>query len=161
MIEKILRIRYLAIIINLFVVINTVALIVLGVVRTGKTILHMFTEGFGRHGEGEFAPGAELAESLDIFLIALVFLVFTVGINVLFIRHNDQKFIDSIPEWMRVKNFAQLKFLLMEAIITTTFVMFVSAFVKFIDTLDWRFILIPASILLLSVSLKLLKSGKH
>ena len=157
MVEKIFRARYIAFIINLFIIINTLALIGLGIARTFQALRHLFHAGVDQLGHGAYRPGLELAEAIDIFLLALVFLVFTVGINVLFIRYKDQEFINAVPQWMRVKSFTELKFLLMEAIIATSFVIFATAFIKQVESFDWKFLIAPVSILLLSLSLRILK----
>ena len=157
MVEKIFRARYAAFVINLFITVNTLALIVLGVLRTIQAIRHLLHVGMGKIGPDGYRPGLEFAEAIDVLLLALVFLVFTVGINVLFIRYKDQEFIDAVPQWMRVKSFTELKFLLMEAIIATSFIIFATAFIKQIESFSWKFLIAPVSILLLSLSLKILK----
>lgn len=153
--KKLFRVRNAALIINIFLIINTLALITLGIFRTFHAVVAL--AHLERLGQSDYRPGIELAEAIDIFLLSLVFLVFTVGINILFVRHFDQEFISTIPQWMRVRNFSELKFLLMEAIIATSFVIFITAFVKQIESLDWKFLIIPLSILFLAVSLKILK----
>jgi len=160
MLEKIFRVRYLALIINIFVIINTIGLIVLGAMRTIHAVTSLF-DAPDKLGQSGYRPGVEFGEAIDIFLIALVFLVFAIGINILFIRPNDEKFHGTVPKWMRVKNFSDLKFLLMEAIIATAFIMFISAFVSQIESVSWEFLVIPISILLLAVSLRILKWKKH
>lgn len=154
MLEKIFRVRYLALIINVFVIINTLGLIVLGVLRTIHAVTHLFEAD--KLGQSDYRPAVEFGEAIDVFLIALVFLVFAIGINILFIRPHDEKFLNTVPQWMRVKNFSELKFLLMEAIIATAFIMFISDFVSQIGALDWMFLVVPISILLLAISLKVL-----
>ena len=152
--EKIFRVKYIAIIINVFIGLNTLGLIGLGIYRT----YHAFQEfrHLDRLGQPDYHPGIEFAEALDIFMIALVFLVFTIGINSLFIRYGDKEFLESIPEWMQVKSFTKLKFLVMEAIIATMFIFFVSEFAKRVDDLGWDFLVLPISIALLAISLKVL-----
>lgn len=157
MVEKIFRARYAAFVINLFIIINTLALIGLGIARTFRAFRNMLHVGMDQLGHGDYRPGIELAEAIDIFLLALVFLVFTIGINVLFVRYKDQEFINAVPQWMRVKSFTELKFLLMEAIIATSFVIFATVFIKQVESFDWKFLTAPVSILLLSLSLRILK----
>ncbi len=155
MIERIFKIRYLAVIINIFVGINTLGLIFLGIVRTYRAVLHLFE--FEKFNDPEFSPGIELAEAIDVFLIALVFLVFLIGINTLFIKYDDEEYIKGVPKWMRVKDFSELKLILMEAIIATAFILFISGFATQVEHFDWEFLVIPGSILLLAISFKVLK----
>ena len=155
MIDRIFRMRYLAVIINVFVGINTLGLICLGIFRTYRAILHLFD--MESYSDPEFSPGIEIAEAIDVFLIALVFLVFLIGINTLFIRYDDEDYLNSVPKWMRVKDFSELKLILMEAIIATAFILFISGFATQVEQFDWEFLVIPGSILLLAISFKILK----
>ena len=154
--KNLFKIKYLATVINALIAVVMFGLILLGVLYT----IHGFVEmgHIDRLHERDFHPGLILIEALDVFLIALVFLVFVVGINVLFIQHSNKEYLDNIPKWMRIKNYTDLKLLLMEAIITTLFVIFISAMVRQGDKLSWNFLAFPGSILLLSISLKLIKS---
>ncbi|MDH3708908.1 MAG: YqhA family protein [Cyclobacteriaceae bacterium] len=155
MIERIFKIRYLAILINIFVGINTLALIFIGIMRTFYAIKHI--ADVNKLSDHNYRPGIEIAEAIDVFLIALVFLVFLIGINTLFIKYNDEEYLKSIPKWMRVKDFSQLKLILMEAIIATAFIMFISAFISQLEEFNWEFLVVPISILLLAISFKVLK----
>jgi uncharacterized membrane protein YqhA len=59
-----------------------------------------------------------LLSAIDMFLLSTVFFVFSVGLLVLF-RDPAAELPVRLPEWLRVKNFMQLKVILWEAILTT------------------------------------------
>ncbi|AUP79994.1 YqhA family protein [Flavivirga eckloniae] len=155
MIKNIFLVRILAIIINIFVGINTVGIVALAAYNTFRALVTLVN--FFIKNNGDHSPGVYFLESLDALLISLVFLVFSVGINLLFVKHSDEQFIRSIPKWMRVKSFSELKFLLMETIIATLFVFLISAFIKKDGLITWEFLALPTSILLMSLSLKTLR----
>ena len=67
----------------------------------------------------ESHPGLSILESLDVFLVALVFLIFALGIAKLFLPEPSEKGGLRLPNWMQIQNFTQLKLLLWEAVLTT------------------------------------------
>lgn len=100
-----------------------------------------------------------LLQSIDLFLMAIVFFVFSVGVLLLF-NHNEHGI--TLPEWLRVKNFTQLKAILWEAILTTLVVSFIAGLVQQrLDGLELnaQHLIIPGATLLLAVSLYFLKKG--
>ncbi|MBT1699299.1 YqhA family protein [Fulvivirgaceae bacterium PWU4] len=105
-----------------------------------------------------------LLHAVDLFLIAIVFFVMALGFFILF-SDPDAQLPVRLPEWLRIKNFTQLKIILWEAILTTLVVLWLASLVerriKF-DTLDLPSSLyVPAAVLLISISLFLLKKGEH
>jgi uncharacterized membrane protein YqhA len=109
---------------------------------------------------GLFAVG--LLQSVDLFLMAVVFFVFSIGILILFNTHGDEDL--NLPEWLRIKNFTQLKVILWEAILTTLMISYIAGLVQ--KRLDGEqpstvMLILPGSILLLAISLFLMKKGEH
>jgi uncharacterized membrane protein YqhA len=109
---------------------------------------------------GLFAVG--LLQSVDLFLMAVVFFVFSIGILILFNTHGESDL--NLPNWLQIKNFTQLKVILWEAILTTLLVSYIGGLVY--KRLDGEqptvyTLVIPAAILLLSISLFLMKKGEH
>jgi uncharacterized membrane protein YqhA len=99
-----------------------------------------------------------LLQAIDLFLMAIVFFVFSLGILVLF--NNNRENGTGLPEWLRIKNFTELKVILWEAILTTLVVSFVAGLVQRRfdgEQLTTQHLIIPAAILLLAVSLHFLK----
>ncbi len=147
--------RTVAKVINLFVMINTLGLVIIGIYHTVSSFIKLFRELF--EPGVQTRPVLAMLESIDVFLISLVFLVFSVGINILFINPDNQELLERTPKWMRVKDFSELKFLLMEAIIATLFVLLISEYIQAGGAVGWEFLVLPITIILLSIGLKALK----
>lgn len=104
-----------------------------------------------------------LLHAVDIFLVAIVFFVLSLGFFILF-DYGERPFPVRIPEWLHVKNFTQLKVILWEAILTTLVVSWLADLVeKEIsgEIIDVQSLIIPAGILIIAVSLFALKKGEH
>lgn len=111
----------------------------------------------------EARPGVMLFQALDIFLLAFLFLVFSIGFAQLFIPKPSRimSLIDSItPDWLRVENFTQLKLILWDTVLTTLVVFFLGVIVREEGEYDWQTTIIPLSVLLISLSKYLIKRGK-
>jgi uncharacterized membrane protein YqhA len=127
------------------------------------------------HALSHFAVGAEgfqlvggiavgLLRGVDLFLIAIVFFVFSLGLLILFNNKDEESVLPvNLPDWLRVKNFIQLKVLLWEAVLTTLVVSFLTGLVNerlngtIIATSD---LIVPGAILLIAISLYFLKKGE-
>jgi uncharacterized membrane protein YqhA len=103
-----------------------------------------------------------LLQAVDLLLIAIVFFVLSIGIRLLF-KDEDKTMPVKLPEWLRVKNFMQLKVILWEAILTTLVVSYLAnlsathiagAELK-VDSL-----ILPGGIFLVSLSLFFLKRSE-
>jgi Predicted membrane protein len=112
----------------------------------------------GGHTTALMAIG--LLHAVDAFLVAIVFFVMALGFFVLF--HNGETPLPvRLPEWLRVKNFTQLKIILWEAILTTLVVSWLASLVEIKiggGTYDLNSLIIPAGILLIALSLFFLKA---
>ncbi len=121
------------------------------------------------HGYAEFfrmfsgdptpvAPGLHIAEALDSFLLALVFLTFGLGIMKTFTHYHVNN--DNLPAWLQIKDFKSLKILLWETIILTLVVFTITHDLD-IGSLTWASLIMPCIILILSVSLYIVKKVDH
>ncbi len=149
-------------------VISVIALLVLasGLVLTvigGYEMVMAFTHvgNEGHKAAGHIAIG--LLRAIDMFLIAIVFFVFSIGVLALF--HDPETPLPvKLPEWLRIKNFVQLKVILWEAILTTLVVSYLAGTaedkLKGIQT-NIQGLIIPGVILLIALSLYFLKKGEH
>lgn len=156
MFKKIFQTRFLVLAIILFTIINAVVFVAMGIYTSVEGII-----GFVKGELNSVSrPGLKILESLDIFLVALVFLIFAMGIGKLFLAFDqeDQKF--KLPKWLDINSFTELKLLLWEAVLTTLVVYFVSDVVKQEGSYTWELLVLPASILLLSISIFILKKEK-
>ena len=108
-------------------------------------------------------PGLVLVKSLDIYLIGILFLIFSIGFVQLFIPKESRLFtiVDGVtPAWLRVNNFTELKLILWDTILTTLVVMFVENIVSANGEFTWELMVIPVAILFISLSRYLIKAVK-
>ena len=104
-------------------------------------------------------PGLKLVEALDLFIVSFLFIIFSLGFSKLFMpKSKFYDFFGSItPQWLENKNFSELKIILWETVITTLIVVFAGQVLMNHDNLSWQIILVPASILILSISIYFIK----
>jgi uncharacterized membrane protein YqhA len=99
---------------------------------------------------------------VDLFLVAIVFFVLSLGILVLF-NNPDSPLPIRLPEWLRIKNFMQLKVILWEAILTTLVVAYLASLAeKEIqgEEITVQTLVVPGGIFLIALSLFFLKRGE-
>jgi len=153
----IFKMRWLAVVIALFSALHAVAFIAIGVVR-GLMGYYLIVQG--PPWDGERAPGIHLARSVDAFLLAMVFFVFSIGVLALFLAQKGSSSIESVPEWMRVRNLSELKFLIWEAILAALVVASVESFVVAGHELTWEALILPLGILILALGLFLARRAQ-
>lgn len=106
----------------------------------------------------------ELLHAVDVFLVAIVFFVLALGILILFDKPDAQSLSSfRVPEWLRVKNFMELKAILWEAILTTLVVSYLAGLAeKEISgqEITVQTLVIPGGILLIALSLYFLKRAE-
>ena len=107
-------------------------------------------------GQMEKRPGIDIAESLDSFMIGLFFIIFSLGIAKLFLPKSNFLSGYDLP-WLKVDNFAQLKYIMWEMLLTTIFVFFAAKLIIVEDDLEWNLLIYPGSILLLAIAYKFLR----
>jgi uncharacterized membrane protein YqhA len=129
----------------------------IGTYRTYQAFAYFFnleatSSGLGRARLGALATGA-IITSVDAFLIGLVLLIFAYGVYTLFIRKIELEE-TVVFHWLEISSITSLKTLLAELIIIILFVKFLNVVIISIDKLTWEILILPASILLLALSLK-------
>jgi uncharacterized membrane protein YqhA len=98
-------------------------------------------------------------EAVDVFFMAIAFLIVSVGLVQLFI--GDLPFLkDASFAWMRVESYTQLKLLLWDTFLVTLLVLFLTRIFA-AQTMGWDMLILPGAILMLTVSSFLLKKGRH
>ena len=102
-----------------------------------------------------------LIKSLDTFLVALVLFIFSHGVFTLFLwdKHGEKDQVVDVLNWIKTPNIGHLKNKLAEVIIVILFVKFLELVLINFDKLSWEIMVLPASILMLSVGLKVLGLG--
>ncbi len=148
MLNQLLRLRFLYLIAVLFTLLNSLFFLVAGVLRSLEGYRAYFQLWAGRP-EGN--PALEVLEGLDSFLVALVFLVFSLGMWKIFIRYDIES--ERLPGWLNIRSFKELKRLLWETILVTLVVFCIGNVVRRLDSLNWDVLILPAVVALLSVGL--------
>lgn len=131
--------------------------------------LYDFTHAFAFfgniHEEGSIQLAAiSLLKAVDLFLMAIVLFVFSIGLLVLFNNKTDQALPNNFPSWLKVRNFIELKVTLWEAILTTLLVGYLGYLVEIRlagKAVVIQDVALPAAILLIAISLFFLKKGEH
>ena len=152
-----LQLRWLAVVIALFAALHALAMTAVGVVR-GVEAYGLIVAG--PPWDGEHRPGLLLAESIDAFLIAMVFIVFSIGTTTLFLAREGDRGLEGIPAWMRVHDLVELKFLIWEAILAALVVAAVGGLVVDARGLSWTSLVMPGAVLLLSLGLYLTRRSR-
>lgn len=154
MFRRLLRIRYLAAVVALVFAVHAVGFLALGLMRA----YHAYALLFRSELTGtEERPGVHFAESVDALLFSLVMLVLALGTASLFLTGPGSRDQQNLPEWMRVKSLTDLKLLLWEAILATLVVTAATSVIGALPDLEWKHLVLPAAILVLSISYFLLK----
>jgi uncharacterized membrane protein YqhA len=154
----ILRFRYLATVVVAVLLIHAVGLLALGVFRAFEAY-ELFASG--REWAGSDRPGIRIAESVDALLFSLVLIVLASGTASLFLRPGGHEIDPRVPAWMRVESISELKALLWEAILMVLVVATLTSIISHMETLHWGLLILPAAILLLSLSLFLARRAAH
>jgi uncharacterized membrane protein YqhA len=112
----------------------------------------------GKSGGGDEAQVVVyVLEAVDAFLFALVLMIFAYGIALGFVFHHvPERYRDFLPSWMLVEGVGQLKRTLAEVVIVVLIVIFARIVIESRGNLSWTMLVLPASILLLSLALKML-----
>jgi len=98
---------------------------------------------------------ALLIKALDSFLIGLVLLIFAYGVFALFVQTVEGEKV-KVPGWDYVPTVGHLKKTMAEAIVVILFVTTLEEIWIRLDQLTWEVLVLPGSILLLSLGLKFL-----
>ncbi|MDD1694807.1 MAG: YqhA family protein [Methanoregula sp.] len=113
------------------------------------------------HLSEESAASVVLIQSVDAFLLALVLLIFSYGIYVLFII-NPEDLNVKLPQWLNIRSISQLKTTLVQVIIVILAVNLIEhVIVVGSEALKWETLIIPASMVGLALALKLMYTGNE
>ncbi len=135
-----------------------------GIILTGLAIYDFF-EIFHRVQENDTlvnVVAVGLLQAVDLLLIAIVFFVLSIGTRLLF-KDEDKAMPVKLPDWLRVKDFMQLKVILWEAILTTLVVSYLAGMAEIKirgAQLEVQSLILPVGIFLVSLSLYFLKRGE-
>jgi uncharacterized membrane protein YqhA len=156
MFERLLKIRYITIVIVLLAVVHAIAFLVMGAKVAAGAYLQVLTGGGGV--ENNARPGLELLHSLDYMFVAMVFIVLALGIAKLFLVGPKATESMDLPTWLRIDSIAELKVLLWETILLTLVISALSELTTgLFERLAWSALVTPTAILALALSLYLVK----
>lgn len=105
MFEKFVRFRYILIIAVVFLLLNSLIFIIVGVSLNIKGYIEFFNAGFIPTETNR--PGLKLLEGLDAFMISLIFMIFGLGIARLFLFDKTSE--AHVPGWLNIKDIKGLK----------------------------------------------------
>lgn len=155
MFHKFLQAKYILAIAVVFLLLNALVFVIAGSVQSIHGYIEFIEFGFSP-GEGK-RPGIHLLEGLDMFMVAMVFLIFGLGIARLFIF--DKMDNSQVPSWLNVHDIKGLKVLLWETILVTLVILCVTNLIKS-PMKSWEVLIFPLVILILTIALYLMR-GKE
>jgi uncharacterized membrane protein YqhA len=152
MLTRLLALRYVYVVAVGFTLINSLFFMIAGVRQSleGYELIYR-----GARGEEVPNPRLPLLDSLDSFLVALVFLIFSLGIAKIFIEYDREN--DGLPSWLRIQDFKQLKVLLWESVLVTLVVMCIGVIARRVERLTWEALVLPGIVLVLAIGLYLMR----
>ena len=145
--------RYLFLIAVIFLLLNSLAFIIMGVVESMEGYIDLLRSNF-RSTEAH-RPGTQLLDGLDLFVSALVFMIFGLGLGQLFVL-NDTAY-RSLPRGLAINSLKELKILLWETILVALVIYCVTHLLR-MEPLSWDILPFPTLILILSLALFFFKS---
>jgi len=159
MLKRLFFTRFIVLIIVFVTLINSFAFIGYGVYKSYAGYLGIF-KGAAFTAE---RPFLQIFTSLEYFFIAVVLIVFALGIYQLFILKpsENETAKDMLPKWLRIKSFNELKYILWETIVTTMLVLYLVAYVESADNNAWslEMLIAPGIVLIIAVTLFILRKG--
>jgi uncharacterized membrane protein YqhA len=110
-------------------------------------------------GAAERQVTVPVLEAVDAFLFGIVLVIFAYGIAIGFVFTLPEGYGARLPTWMKVGGVGQLKATLAEVVIVVLIVIFARIVVEANGHLEWSMLVLPASILLISVALRMIELG--
>ena len=110
-------------------------------------------------GAAERQVTVPVLEAVDAFLFGIVLVIFAYGIAIGFVFTLPEGYGKRLPSWMKVGGVGQLKATLAEVVIVVLIVIFARIVVEANGHLQWSMLVLPASILMISVALRMIELG--
>ena len=148
MLQKLLNIRYIILIAVAILFINAIFFIIGGTVLSFKGYIEFIQNGF--IPSESYKPGMYVLKGLDAFMLAIIFMIFGLGIARLFLFNNAAD--DQIPSWLRFHEIKGLKVLLWETILVTLVIYCLQILLTHKE-LTPDLLILPGAILLLAAAL--------
>jgi uncharacterized membrane protein YqhA len=148
MFRKLLNIRYIILVAVAILFLNSIFFIVGGTIFSVKGYIEFIKNGFMPNET--YNPGLLVLKGLDAFMLAIIFMIFGLGIARLFLFNNAPE--DQVPSWLRFHEMKGLKVLLWETILVTL-VIYCLQILLTNKELSLSLLVIPGAILLLALAL--------
>jgi len=148
MFRKLLNVRYIILVAVGILFLNSVFFIVGGAIFSVKGYIEFIKNGFIPNET--YSPSLYILKGLDAFMLAIIFIIFGLGIARLFLFNNASE--DEIPTWLRFHEMKGLKVLLWETILVTL-VIYCLQILLTNKALSPELLILPGAILLLAVAL--------
>jgi len=148
MFQKLLNIRFVIIVVVGVLFLNSIFFIIGGTVYSVKGYVE-FTRNAFMPSE-TLNPGLQILKGLDAFMLAIIFIIFGLGIAKLFLFNKAPD--EQIPSWLRFHEMKGLKVLLWETILVTLVIYCLQVLLTHKE-LDFELLILPCAILLLAIAL--------
>ena len=148
------RLRYISLTAVIASGLGSILMFVIGAVKTGRAFLVYF-EGMNHQPD----LSAKLAitymvQAIDIFLIALVLMIFAGGIYALFVRRPGSDSTE-LNSWVRISSITQLKRILVELVIVILFVRALEGALAIeAGSYAWENLVLPLVVLMVALAFK-------
>jgi uncharacterized membrane protein YqhA len=96
-------------------------------------------------------------EAVDAFLFGIVLVIFAYGIAIGFVFSLPEDYGRRLPNWMKIEGVSQLKGILSEVVVVVLIVIFARVVVEANGKFDWTMLVLPGSILLIAVALRMIE----
>jgi len=148
MFRKLLNIRYIISLAVGILFLNSAFFIVGGTIFSFKGYLEFAKNGF--IPSESYNPALYILKGLDAFMLAIIFIIFGLGIARLFLFGDASE--DQIPSWLRFHEMKGLKVLLWETILVTLVIYCLQVLLTHKE-LSPDLLILPGAILILAVAL--------
>ncbi len=152
MFKKLLRFRYIMIIVVIIMLVSSLFFLIGGAVMSVKGYMYYIQNGFMPNEE--FKAGFNVMNGLDAFMLAIIFMIFGLGIARLFLF--DKTPDEQVPSWLRINDLKGLKVLIWEAILVTL-VIFSLHVLLTPEGHSLNSLILPGAILILTLALFLMR----
>ena len=156
MFQKLLRFRYIMVIVVIIMLVSSLFFLIGGAVMSVKGYMYYIQNGFMPNEE--FKAGFSVMNGLDAFMLAIIFMIFGLGIARLFLF--DKTPDEQVPSWLRINDLKGLKVLIWEAILVTL-VIFSLHVLLIPEGHSLNSLILPGAILILTLSLFLMRREEN
>ncbi len=152
------QLRYMAVIAAIAALAGALLLFLIGGFHTFEAF--KFALGFEvvSGQDGAQTAVVRIIESLDSFLLGFVLLYFAYSTYFLFVaKENSETAREKVemPKWLKVEDLGHMKRVLLEVILVLLAVFFLKLVILEETSLEWTTLVIPAAIVAIAISLKL------